>query len=101
VWLVVVALLALAQRAALLGRLLGEGLIRGWRFGLQSHPSLVRFYRVERVEADRVLVYLGFFLAAFLIAQTDQRRQRFGEGIAIGLALIAFLALSTRLLPTS
>ncbi len=36
-------------------------------------------------EADRVLVYLGVFLAAFLLAQTDQRRQRFGEGIAIAL----------------
>ena len=50
-------------------------------------------------EADRVLVYLGIFLAAFLIAQTDQRRQRFAEGIAIGLALIAFAALASRLLP--
>jgi hypothetical protein len=50
-------------------------------------------------EADRVLVYLGFFLAAFLIAQTDLRRQRFAEGIGIALALIAFAALATRLLP--
>jgi O-Antigen ligase len=50
-------------------------------------------------EADRVLVYLGFFLAAFLIAQTDKSRQRFAEGIAIGLALIAFAALASRLLP--
>jgi O-Antigen ligase len=50
-------------------------------------------------EADRVLVYLGFFLAAFLIAQTDRRRQRFAEGIAIALVLIAFAALASRLLP--
>ena len=50
-------------------------------------------------ETDRVLVYLGFFLAAFLIAQTDKRRQRFAEGIAIGLALVAFAALASRLLP--
>jgi hypothetical protein len=50
-------------------------------------------------ETDRVLVYLGFFLAAFLIAQTDQRRQRFAEGIAISLALMAFLGLASRLLP--
>ena len=35
------------------------------------------------IEADRVAVYLGFFLAAFLIAQTDERRQRFAEGLAI------------------
>jgi O-antigen ligase len=51
------------------------------------------------IEADRVLVYLGFFLAAFLIAQTDQRRQRFAEGLAISLALVALLALASRLLP--
>jgi len=50
-------------------------------------------------EADRVLVYLGVFLAAFLIAQTDQRRQRFAEGIAIGLIGIALLGILTRLLP--
>jgi O-antigen ligase len=50
-------------------------------------------------EADRVLMYLGVFLAAFLLAQTTQRRQRFGEGIAIALALVAILALSTRLFP--
>ncbi|HEX3041665.1 MAG TPA: O-antigen ligase family protein [Solirubrobacterales bacterium] len=51
------------------------------------------------IEADRVLVYLGFFLAAYLIAQTEQRRQRFAEGIGISLVAIAILALSTRLLP--
>jgi O-antigen ligase len=50
-------------------------------------------------EADRVLVYLGVFLAAFLLAQTSQRRQRFGEGLAIALAAVALLALATRLLP--
>jgi len=50
-------------------------------------------------EVDRVLVYLGVFLAAFLIAQTDQRRQRFAEGIAIGLIGVALLGLSSRLLP--
>jgi tetratricopeptide (TPR) repeat protein len=51
------------------------------------------------IEADRVLVYLGFFLAAFLIAQTDQRRQRFAEGIGIALIGAALLALASRLLP--
>lgn len=51
------------------------------------------------IEADRVLVYLGIFLAAFLIAQTGERRQRFAEGLAISLALIGLLALGTRLLP--
>ena len=51
------------------------------------------------IEADRVLVYLGIFVAAFLIAQTDQTRQRFAEGVAISLVLIALLALASRLLP--
>ena len=50
-------------------------------------------------EVDRVLVYLGTFLAAFLIAQTDQRRQRFAEGVGFGLIAIAILGLSSRLLP--
>lgn len=51
------------------------------------------------IEADRVLVYLGAFLAAFLIAQTDQRRQRFAEGLAIALVAVAALGLASRLLP--
>ena len=51
------------------------------------------------IEADRVLVYLGFFLATFLIAQTDERRQRFAEGLAIAAAVVALLALGSRLLP--
>jgi O-Antigen ligase len=51
------------------------------------------------IEADRTLVYLGFFLAAFLIAQTDERRQRFAEGLTIAIAIIALLALGSRLLP--
>ncbi len=50
-------------------------------------------------EADRIMVYLGVFLAAFLIAQTDQRRQRFGEGMAIATIGVAALALASRLLP--
>ncbi|MDQ3725840.1 MAG: O-antigen ligase family protein, partial [Actinomycetota bacterium] len=50
-------------------------------------------------EADRVLVYLGFFVASFLIAQTDQRRQRFAEGIGISLIAVAALALASRILP--
>jgi O-antigen ligase len=51
------------------------------------------------IEADRVLVYLAFFLAAFLIAQTDERRQRFAEGMAIAAALVILLGLGSRLLP--
>lgn len=51
------------------------------------------------IEADRVAVYLGFFIAAFLIAQTDERRQRFAEGLTIAAALVALLGLGGRLLP--
>ena len=51
------------------------------------------------IEADRVLVYLGVFIATFLIAQTGQRRQRFGEGLAIALIAIAAIAVASRLLP--
>jgi O-antigen ligase/polysaccharide polymerase Wzy-like membrane protein len=50
-------------------------------------------------EADRVLIYLGVLLAAFLIAQTDQRAQRFAEGIVFALIAVALLGLATRLLP--
>lgn len=51
------------------------------------------------IEADRVLAYLGFFLAAFLIAQTEERGQRFAEGLAIAVTLVALLSLGSRLLP--
>lgn len=51
------------------------------------------------IEAGRVAVYLGFFIAAFLIAQTDERRQRFAEGLTIAAALVALLGLGGRLLP--
>jgi hypothetical protein len=51
------------------------------------------------IEADRVVVYLGFFVLALLLAQTEQSRQRFGEGIAFALIGIALLALASRLLP--
>ena len=51
------------------------------------------------IEADRVLVYLSFFLASFLIAQTAERRERFAEGIAIGVAIVVLAALLSRLLP--
>jgi hypothetical protein len=102
VWLVVVGLLAFGAAArARLGRPFywASGLILG--LALLSAISSLWSGSIELsvTEADRVLVYLGFFLAAFLIAQTDQRRQRFAEGIAIALTLVAFAALATRLLP--
>ena len=102
VWLVVAGMLALGAAArATLGRPFywASGLIGG--LALLSAVSSLWSGSIELsvTEADRVLVYLGIFLAAFLIAQTDQRRQRFAEGIAIGLALVAFLGLASRLLP--
>jgi O-antigen ligase len=102
VWLIVVGLLVLGVA----GRSLpakplywASGLLLG--FAIWSAVSSLWSGSVELsvTEADRVLVYLGVFLAAFLLAQTNQRRQRFGEGIAIALALLAILALATRLLP--
>jgi hypothetical protein len=102
VWLVVVGLLALGTAArARLGRpfYLASGLILG--LALLSAISSLWSGSIELsvTEADRVLVYLGFFLAAFLIAQTDQRRQRFAEGIAFALAVVALAALFSRLIP--
>ena len=77
----------------------GSGLIGG--LALLSAFSSFWSGSVELsvIEADRVLVYLGFFVAAFLIAQTGQARQRFGEGLAIALIGVALLALASRLLP--
>ena len=75
----------------------------GLAVGLSFLCALSSFWsgsaELSVIEADRVLVYLGIFLAAFLIAQTGERRQRFAEGLAISLALIGLLALGTRLLP--
>jgi O-antigen ligase len=102
VWLIVVGLLVLgvAGRSLLAKPFYwASGLLLG--FAIWSAISSLWSGSVELsvTEADRVLVYLGVFLAAFLLAQTNQRRQRFGEGIAIALALVAILALATRLLP--
>ncbi len=44
-------------------------------------------------------MYLGVFVAAFLLAQTEQRRQRCAEGVAVGLIVISLLALAARFLP--
>jgi O-Antigen ligase len=101
-WLIVVALILLgtASRATLAKPLYwATGLIGG--LSLLSAMSSLWSGSVELsvIEADRVLAYLGFFVAAFLIAQTDKRRQRFAEGLAIGLALVALMGLASRLLP--
>jgi O-antigen ligase len=102
VWLVLVVMLALgAAGKATLGRPFwwATGLLGG--LALFSAFSSLWSGSVELsvIEADRVLVYLGFFLTAFLIAQTDQRRQRFAEGIGIALIGAALLGLASRLLP--
>ena len=101
-WLVVVGLLVLGA---------GSRARLGWPFysaaglfgclALLSAISSLWSGSVELsvIEADRVLVYLAFFLAAFLIAQTAEKRQRFAEGIAIAVAITVLLGLASRLLP--
>lgn len=102
VWLILVALLALGAAGwATLGRPFwwSTGLIGAFALFSASSSLWSGSIELSVIEADRVLVYLGFFLAAFLIAQTDQRRQRFGEGLAIALIGVAVLSLAPRLLP--
>ena len=101
-WLVVVALLVLgAASAAKRGRPLyvAVGLIGGLALFCALSSLWSGSVELSVIEADRVLVYLGFFLATFLVAQTDQRAQRFAEGIAIAVATMALLGLASRLLP--
>jgi O-antigen ligase len=101
-WLVVVALLVLGGASK---TTLGPpfywtaGLIGG--LALFSALSSLWSGSVELsvIEADRILAYLGIFVAAFLVAQTSERRQRFAEGLTIALALVALLGLCSRLLP--
>jgi tetratricopeptide (TPR) repeat protein len=102
VWLIVVALILLGAgtRAALARPFCwATGLI----LAVSALSAISSFWsgsvELSVIEADRVLAYLGFFVAAFLIAQTDQRRQRFAEGLASSLALVALLGLASRLLP--
>jgi O-antigen ligase len=102
VWLVVVGLLVFgAGTAATLGRPIywTAGLLGG--LALFSAISSLWSGSVELsvIEADRVLAYLGIYLAAFLIAQTDRRRERFAEGLSIAFLIVALLALGSRLLP--
>jgi O-antigen ligase len=102
VWLVIVGLLVLgAAGRTLLAKPFywAAGLILGLAIWSAISSLWSGSVELSVTEADRVLVYLGVFLAAFLVAQTTQRRQRFGEGIAFALALVAILALATRLLP--
>jgi O-antigen ligase len=102
VWLVVVGLLVFgAASRATLGRPFWWAVGSFGAFALWSAISSLWSGSVELsvIEADRTLVYLGFFLAAFLIAQTDERRQRFAEGLTIAVTLVALISLGSRLLP--
>jgi O-antigen ligase len=102
IWLVVVGLLVFgAGSAARVGRpLYWSGGLLGCLALFSAISSLWSgSAELSVIEADRVLTYLGLFIAAFLIAQTAERRQRFAEGLAISLLLVAFLALASRLLP--
>ncbi|MEX2106824.1 MAG: O-antigen ligase family protein [Solirubrobacterales bacterium] len=102
VWLIVAGMLALgaAGRARLARPFYwASGLIGALALVSASSSLWSGSTELSVVEADRVLVYLGLFLVAFLIAQTDQTRQRFAEGIAIALIGIAVAALAARLLP--
>lgn len=101
-WLLVVAMLVVGGTGRLaLGRTFywAAGLIAA----LALFSALSSFWsgsiELSVIEADRVVVYLGFFVLALLLAQTEQSRQRFGEGIAFALIAIALIALAARLLP--
>jgi hypothetical protein len=50
------------------------------------------------VEFDRITLYLGFFVLAVL-AGTRANATRWVDGLAIGIAVVGLLALTTRLLP--
>jgi len=101
-WLVVVALLVFGAASAVQLRRPFYWAV-GSILGLSLLSAISSFWsgsvELSVIEADRVLVYLGIFLAAFLIAQTGERRQRFAEGLAISLAAIALLGLASRLVP--
>jgi MFS family permease len=101
-WLVVIGMLVFgAGSGTKLGRPLywAAGLIGGLSVLCAISSLWSGSVELSVIEADRVLVYLGLFLAAFLIAQTDERRQRFAEGMAIAVTLVTLLGLGSRLLP--
>jgi hypothetical protein len=101
-WLLVVVLIVFgAGSSARVGRPIY--LIAGPLGALVIWSALSSFWsgsvELSVIEADRAFVYLGFLLAAFLLAQTKESRERFAEGIAIGLAVVVLAGLGSRLLP--
>jgi O-antigen ligase len=102
VWMIVVGLVVVGAAATAKPErpfYLASGLIVGLSILCAISSLWSGSVESSVIEADRVLVYLGVFLATFLIAQTDERRQRFAEGLAIALAAVALLGLGSRLLP--
>ena len=51
------------------------------------------------IEAERVVAYIGFLTAAFLVCQTSSGRKRLVEGIVIAIGLIVLLGLVDRCFP--
>jgi tetratricopeptide (TPR) repeat protein len=101
-WLLVVAILVLGGAGRLaLGRTFywATGLMAALALFSALSSSWSGSVELSVIEADRIVVYLGFFALALLLAQTDRSRQRFGEGIAFALIGVALLALASRLLP--
>jgi tetratricopeptide (TPR) repeat protein len=102
VWLVVVALLVFgaAGRVRVAGPLY---LVIGLLVSLASLSAVSSLWSgsTERslIVADRILVYLGVLIAAFLLTQTRARRQRFAEGLVIAITAITVIAVTSRLLP--
>ena len=102
VWLVVVALLVFgaAARARVPKPLyVVGGLLLSLALLSAISSSWSGSTELSVTEADRILVYLGILIAAYLITQTGGRRQRFVEGLAIALAMIAVMGVASRLLP--
>lgn len=101
-WLIAILIL-ISGRAGRMRRLQPLAWSAGLIAGLAGLSLLSSLWSgsVERsfLEANRVLVYLGVFLAALLLTPTDKLRQRFAEGLVVAVACIVLVGLAGRLLP--
>lgn len=101
-WLVVILVLV-SGRAGQILRLKPIALSAGLLAALAALSLVSSLWSgsVERsfTEANRILVYLGFFLATLLLTQTDKLRQRFAEGLVAAVTILVLLGLGGRLLP--
>lgn len=50
-------------------------------------------------DAGRILAYLGFFCASYLVSRTPKQRKWFARGIAAGITVVLLLAIGDRLIP--